>query len=138
MKLIMENWNKFVNENKGRSLEQAEWKELIHSVKSNKSGNAKLMARDWQDRSREPATEEDIAAVRAWLSSNGYQNSNVFDGQDPNWKNQASDEDFLILSQATSGDFDYHTMKRGAEPMNLVFIKSVSNETKPVYAYVVY
>ena len=132
----MENWNKFINENKGKSLGQAEWKELIGRVKS--PGSIKLMARDWQDRSREPATEEDIAAVRAWLSSNGYQNSNVFDGQDPDWKNQASDEDFLILSQATSGDFDYHTMKQGAEPMNLVFIKSVSNETKPVYAYVVY
>ncbi len=136
MKLIIENWNKFVNENKGRSLEQAEWKELIGRVRS--PGSTKLMARDWEDRSREPSTEEDIAAVRAWLSSNGYQDSNVFDGQDPNWKNQASDEDFLILSQATSGDFDYHTMKQGVEPMNLVFIKSVSNETKPVYAYVAY
>ena len=135
MKLILENWNNFVNENKGKSLEQAEWKELIGRVKS---GNTKLMARDWEDRSREPSTEEDIVAVRAWLSSNGYQNSNVFDGQDPNWKNQASDEDFLILSQATSGDFDYHTMKKGAEPINLVFIKSVSDKTDPVYAYVRY
>ncbi len=136
MKLILENWNNFVNENKGRSLERAEWKELIGRVRS--PGSIKLMSRDWEDRSREPSTEEDIAAVRAWLSSNGYQDSNVFDGQDSNWKNQASDEDFLILSQATSGDFDYHTMKQGAEPMNLVFIKSVSNKTKPVYAYVVY
>ena len=57
----MENWNKFVNENKGRSLEQAEWKELIGRVRS--PGSTKLMARDWEDRSREPSTEEDIAAV---------------------------------------------------------------------------
>tara|TARA_R100000951_G_scaffold116777_1_gene130702 strand:- start:6799 stop:7200 length:402 start_codon:yes stop_codon:yes gene_type:complete len=133
----MENWKGFINENRGKSLQQAEWKELIDRVKRNKSGNAKLMARDWEDRSREPSTEKDVAAVRAWLSSNGYQNSNVFDGSDPNWKIQASDEDFLILSSATSGDFDYHTMKKGAEPINLVFIKSVSMN-EPVYAYVRY
>ena len=60
------------------------------------------------------------------------------ESKDPSWKNQASDKDFLILGQATSGDFNYHTMRHGDEPINLVFIKSVANNTEPIYAYVRY
>ena len=96
------------------------------------------MSRNWTDRSRKATTDKDVAAVKAWLSTSGYEDSSVFDGMNPKWKTQASDKDFLILGQATSGDFDYHTMKAGAPPINLVFIKSRGEKTEPVYAYVLY
>ena len=134
-RIIKEELSRSLNENQGKLLDRAEWKDLFDRVRS---GKQKTMARDWKDRSREPSTEEDIAAVRAWVSSIGNQDSNVFDGSDPSWKTQASADDFLIQGQATSGDFDYHTMKKGAEPINLVFIKSIANNAVPVYAYVRY
>ena len=134
-RIIKEELSRALNENQGKKLDRSEWKDLFDRVRS---GKQKTMARDWKDRSREPSTEEDIAAVRAWLSSNGYEDSNVFDGTDSSWKTQASADDFLIQGQATSGDFDYHTMKKGAEPVNLAFIKSVANNAEPVYAYVRY
>ena len=124
-----------LKESKGKVLNRAEWKELLDRVKSKKQ---KTMSRDWTDRSREAATDKDVAAVEAWLSTSGYEDAKVFDGTDPEWETQASDKDFLILGQATSGDFDYHTMKAGAPPINLVFIKSRGEKTEPVYAYVRY
>jgi hypothetical protein len=133
--IIKEELSRVLNENQGETVGQSEWEHLLDNVRNRKH---KTWARDWKDRSRESSTEEDIAVVRAWLSSNGYEDSNVFDGKDPSWKNQASDKDFLILGQATSGDFNYHTMRHGDEPINLVFIRSVANNTEPIYAYVRY
>ncbi len=143
MKMLMENWNRFINEeesrvlneNLGKVLDKFHWQDLLDRVHDGKS---KIMARDWKRRSRQPATEEDIAAVRGWLSSNGYEDSNVFDGKDPSWKTQASDKDFIIWGLVTSDDFNYHTMKSGDKPINLVFIRSAAKNEDPIYAYVRY
>ena len=88
----------------------------------------------------ERSTDKDFSAVKSWLSSNGFGESEVFDGADRAWQNEANDEDFVILRQfITATDFDWDKMNNSAkEEINVAFIKSVGNNTKPVYAYVRY
>ena len=102
-KIIKEELSRALNENQGKKLDRSEWELLLDQVRSSKH---KTMARDWKDRSREPSTEEDIAAVRAWLSSNGYEDSNVFDETDPNGDNYNIDPNGDNYNSVTDSGFE--------------------------------
>ena len=121
----------------GKETSSTDWKDTQgHFAKKDKY----TWGREWKDRSREGSTDKDFSAVKSWLSSNGFGESEVFDGADRAWQNEANDEDFVILRQfITATDFDWDKMNNSAkEEINVAFIKSVGNNTKPVYAYVRY